>query len=101
MSKSPDIQKWLIPKLRRISLQWKPRAKALKEARVARGRYECAVCYCVSGPKDVDLDHVNPVIDPVTGFVDWNSYIERLFAEDSGFQVLCKPCHHKKTHGNR
>jgi hypothetical protein len=43
------------------------------------------------------VDHIDPVVDPHTGFVDWNTYIERMFCELTGFQVLCFDCHSKKT----
>jgi hypothetical protein len=51
----------------------------------------------VYGNKEISLDHIEPVVDPHLGFVDWNNYIERLFCEASGFQVLCKTCHSAKS----
>lgn len=46
---------------------------------------------------NVFVDHIEPVVNPETGFVSWDEYIERLFVEEDGLQVLCKECHDKKT----
>jgi 5-methylcytosine-specific restriction endonuclease McrA len=85
-------------KLRRISYSWPARQAAYKKARVERGIYECASCQHKFGPKEIQLDHINPVIDPHDGFNDWNDYINRLFVNEDGWQVLCRSCHSYKTH---
>lgn len=43
------------------------------------------------------MDHVLPVVDPVIGFVDWNTYIPRMYPMEDGFQPLCNTCHDVKT----
>lgn len=91
------VKSWLITKLRSASLQWPPKNWAKALARVERGKYKCASCEGIFGNKEVVLDHIEPVIDPEVGFVDWNSYIERLFCQKEGFQVLCQECHDIKT----
>lgn len=45
----------------------------------------------------VHLDHINPVVDVKSGWVDWNSFIDRLFCTAEEFQVLCSTCHDAKT----
>lgn len=45
---------------------------------------------------NIQVDHVIPVIGP-EGFVDWNTFIDRLFTTKDNFQVLCKACHDAKT----
>jgi 5-methylcytosine-specific restriction endonuclease McrA len=92
------LQSWLVQRLRRISYAWPDRQKAYQNARVERGRYKCAICDNIFGPKEVQLDHIVPVIDPHQGFTDWDDYIKRMFVDVSGFQVLCKGCHAIKTH---
>ena len=97
------LKSWLVQKLRRISYQWPARKAAKKAARVSRGKYECAMCKDAGveklyGPKEIVLDHIEPVISVEEGFIDWNNYIVRLFCEESGFQVLCKSCHDIKTY---
>lgn len=76
---------------------WPPRKDAISAARLERGIYKCASCEGRFGPKEIQLDHIIPVVDEETGFIDWNTYIDRLFCEEAGFQVLCKPCHEAKT----
>lgn len=83
--------------LRRASFHWRARTEAMTAARIERGKYKCAMCSGLFGPKEVALDHIKPVVDPKTGFTTWDSYIENLFCEADGFQVICHPCHEVKT----
>jgi hypothetical protein len=99
-----DIQKlfrWLRPKLRRLSYQWPARKDAMRKARKARGLYECAYCNMkgntkLFGPKEISLDHIDPVID-LDGFTTFDEFLTRLFCPESGWQVLCHDCHDEKT----
>lgn len=93
-----DIKRFLIPVLRRASLRWSPRNDAYKNARVERGRYKCASCGDLFPPKEITLDHINPII-PLTGegFTSWDSYISKLFCQSTDYQVLCKICDEQKT----
>lgn len=93
-----NLQHWLVQKIRRISYQYPARKEAIKKARVARGQYKCAGCGGVFKHGEFQLDHVQPVIDPHTGFTDWNSFMERMFCDIDGWQILCKDlCHKYKT----
>lgn len=83
--------------LRRGTFHWRARTEAMTNARVERGRYKCAHCEELFGPKEVDLDHRFPVVDPKTGWVSWDDYIARLFCPADQFDVLCKQCHSNKT----
>jgi 5-methylcytosine-specific restriction endonuclease McrA len=81
--------------------------KALKAAFAGRkknratGRdaahYRCANCRSVYPGKEVQVDHIEPVVDKVVGFKDWDTYIDRMFCGEEGLQILCKKCHAKKT----
>ena len=93
----PNLKKFLIPVLRRATYRWKARDEAYRAARKERGRYECASCKELFGPKEIDMDHVDPVVSLKDGFIDWNTFIDRLFPEVTGWQVLCKLCHELKT----
>ena len=44
------------------------------------------------------MDHIDPVVNPETGFTTFDDYIERMFCGVAGFQVLCKSCHDAKTY---
>lgn len=45
----------------------------------------------------VYVDHIEPVIDPVIGFKDWTTYVERLFCSVDNLQVMCHTCHYFKS----
>lgn len=64
---------------------------------MGRNRYECAKCKAIVPNKAVSIDHVAPCVDPETGFVDFNTYISRLFCDASNLQALCKSCHAAKS----
>ena len=88
---------WLIAQLRRASYKWPERTTAKRKARIERGIYRCNICKGEFPAKSIQLDHRKPVLSPSLGFTDWDNYIKRLFVDSKGFQVLCKPCHQKRT----
>ena len=109
-----QFNSFIISYLRKASAVWKPKLNCIKNARVARGLYLCALCgkivpASIQGVfktgerkgkpkriKNITADHINPVVDPKKGFVDWNTYIDRLFLED-GWQASCYNCHINKS----
>lgn len=86
----------LLSALRKFSKWWAPAGNVKDKSRIARGMYQCTCCSKIVGPKEIKVDHIDPVI-PVTGFVDWNDVVERLFCEESGLQAICVECHKVKT----
>lgn len=98
---------FIVAVLRAGTRRWPPKYEALHEAKTEKkknektGRiaqhYVCALCDCEFTSKDIEVDHIDPVVDPAKGFKDWNTYIKRLFCEKSNLQVVCKPCHKVKT----
>lgn len=52
---------------------------------------------CGSKVDKLHADHILPVVNPETGFVDWNQYIDRMFCGATGLQVICEECHAKKS----
>lgn len=97
-SSKPSIIHFLKNKLRRASYSWPPLREAMQNARVERGKYKCAICGGIFGPKEINRDHIEPVEDPHTGFIDWNTYISRLFCGAEGIQIICKADHNIKTY---
>lgn len=123
--KKQAVKSWMTFKLRGLSLQWKPKNWAKQDARVERGKYKCADCGEIFGPKDIALDHIEPVIplekyDDITeeiakneklreltktenddkrfrDFFDLFIRMSRMFVQKEGFQVLCHSCHEIKT----
>jgi len=93
-----DIKRrFIIQHLRRASYKWPPRNEAKKKAKVSRGYYRCAICKEVFHYKQMQLDHIIPIIPVTTGWISYNDFIKRLFCESLGFQYLCKPDHKEKT----
>lgn len=92
-----NIRPFIIQVLRSASVRWPSRNEALKRARKSRGVYECAECAGLFKKKQISLDHVSPVIETAIGWVNFDTFIHRLFCEPEGFQVLCDSCHSIKT----
>lgn len=93
--------KYVYNALRRASLKtskevWNARQVALRDARIERGVYLCAHCNGRFGPKEIDVDHILPVI-PLNGSKSFDEIIPRLFCDSDNLQVLCKPCHKTKS----
>jgi 5-methylcytosine-specific restriction endonuclease McrA len=96
MKKPTPVKAFIIATLRRASYRWRGRSEAVKLARRDRGLYECASCKNLFRNKEYCVDHISPIV-PVTGFDSWDGFIERLFCEADGFQILCYPCHDLKS----
>lgn len=62
-----------------------------------RVHFRCAGCRECFKREEVRVDHIAPVVCPLTGFQDWDVYVTRLFCESSKLQVLCEACHDVKT----
>jgi 5-methylcytosine-specific restriction endonuclease McrA len=62
--------------------------------------FKCATCKKLFPRTGVQVDHRVPVVGE-SGFVDWNTYIDRMFCKQSNLQVLCKKCHKEKTNRER
>lgn len=93
-----NLKSRIVNQLRRLFL-WHPGLKEVRNrTRIERGRYWCDGCGLAFGSKEMRCDHIEPVVDPATGFQDWNTYISRMFdVIPDGIQHLCKSCHAIKT----
>lgn len=72
------------------------RKQALAAASSSAG-YTCNKCSKVVSENEIAVDHIKPVVDPQAGFVDWSTFMERLFCEADNLSVICKSCHRIKT----
>lgn len=107
----PRIKGFIIGVLRAGMRRWPPKyeakakAKTEKKVNPATKRvaqfYRCAKCKEEFTSTNVEVDHKKPVVDPAVGFVDWNTFIDRLFITSKGLQVLCKSCHKQKSDKER
>lgn len=86
--------------------RWAPISEVQKEARVARGLYECAGCkeHVPNTVRDgrrrvqnIFVDHIDPVVDPEVGFTTWDDFISKMYCEKDNLQLLCKACHDIKS----
>ena len=100
---TPSRKKAFITTLLRSGFsRWPPKYITLKAAFLDKqinpktGRiasfYKCAICDASFIAKDVQVDHINPVVG-YQGFTSWDDFIDRLFCESDNLRVLCKPCH--------
>ena len=69
-------------------------------AKVDAVEHLCEICNqwkrSSKGSKVV-VDHIDPVVDPIIGFVDLNTYFNRLWCSRSNLQKICGECHRIKT----
>ena len=86
--------------LRSAFQKWSPKHQAKNAAKVAYNTYVCASCDGWFGSKQVQVDHIVPA-GRLSQFDDLPGFVERMFCEAEGFQVLCKECHLVKTKGER
>ena len=93
--------------LRGATLKWTLRNEVKKAAKVykvvglfkngkpkKRVFFRCKKCGEDFKDKEVQVDHIRPV-GKFSG--NWDEYINRMFCPRANLQVLCKPCHDKKT----
>lgn len=105
------IRMFIVGVLRAGARRWPNKHETLRDAYVGKkenkktGRkamhYRCNSCKGEFPSSDVNVDHIIPVVDPLVGFIDWNTYIDRLFCSKENLQVLCSECHNKKTNEER
>ena len=104
--KSPEVYLFLIIKahLRRIFGRSPAHYAAMN--RVKRTTYvgkdkmvffRCACCGCEFMRKDIQIDHIEPVIPIDRSVISYDELVKRLFVSADGLQVLCKPCHKNKS----
>ena len=90
--------------LRQKSRWWKPITQCKHKARRAykgpnkrqKFEYQCKQCQQWFAEKNVNVDHITPAGTLRTA-ADLPEFVERLFCEIDGLQVLCSTCHDKKT----
>lgn len=94
--------------LRNKSRWWKPIAQCKLDARRKykgtnkrqQWEYQCAQCSEWFSEKNINVDHRIPAGQLQSG-KDLEGFVERLFCEADGLQVLCVSCHDVKTKNER
>lgn len=64
-------------------------------------QYQCALCSLWTKSTEVSVDHIHPVVSVEEGFIDFNTFVTRLFCSKENLQVICNVCHEKKTYKER
>jgi 5-methylcytosine-specific restriction endonuclease McrA len=105
------FRSFVISALRAASRRWPVKWSVLKAALVGKTvnaktgklaqHYKCNECKANFPAADVVVDHIDPVVDTMKGFTTWDDYVDRMFVEAEGLQVLCKQCHKTKTDTER
>ena len=90
------LKNFVIATLRRATYRWPYKNAVKSKNRIERGLYKCDSCLKAYGPKEVHVDHIDPVVN-VTGFTTWDDYINKLFVRTDKMQVLCIQCHENKS----
>lgn len=99
------FKSFVVNQLRSATRKWGPIGQCEKEARTRRGFYRCACCEqeipatVKEGRKRSNnkfVDHIKPAV-PVTGWTNFDDYINNLFCEVENLQLLCKKCHDEKS----
>lgn len=101
-------RRYVVNKLRQISRYWPYKNKAKNAAKQQvqcgfykngkpkyKNKYKCN--HCKDLFDNVEMDHIQPVVNTNDGFRDWNTYINGILCLDSNFQALCENCHSIKT----
>ena len=106
--------------LEKIWVHCPERTKAKKRAKIDTALYKCEIKSCNKAVYDgvsdknyqktvekwpkhdiirgvIEIDHIDPVIDPKNGFVDWNTYMERRWVPAECYQAICRECHLEKS----
>lgn len=108
-----DDIKYLYNSLRKASITWEGRKEVLRRSRqkvfvrrakngnaVYKYQWQCAICFAWKlNESELEVDHIKE-IGGITEFNgDWNEVIGKMFPRpvEDHLQVLCIPCHKKKT----
>ena len=105
-----DIRKknFIVQALRRASYRWEGRWQAENRSKIVREikgtrkfyDYYCEQCGIIAPKSETQMDHIEPIVNPKTGFQGFNDeYMDRFFPYKEGWQRLCKSCHDIKSLG--
>lgn len=92
-ARSPKVRETLMKVRREVPKYNKDGTRAKRDA----VQYLCAVCQEWVSSTKIEVDHIEPVIDPSVGFVDWNTYVERIDCDVDNLRPICTTCHKNKT----
>ncbi len=104
-----NLKNRIVQQMRRLFFYSPIRREALEKVKtIKNGKtlFKCAVTNKLFPITDVAVDHIEPCVNPKDGFVNWDTFINRLFCvtkwlplewDSSLLQVISKVEHAKKT----
>jgi len=92
-----NVKNYIKAALRRTWGRSKQRTSALRAAKVSYGKYRCAHCNGIFRRKEINVDHRIAV----GRFQTFDIFIERLFCDAKGLDVVCVGCHKLKSKADR
>lgn len=62
-------------------------------------RYKCSVCNESFGQREVNVDHIEPIVPIGIASKDmsWDEIVSRTFCSEENLQVICTECHKLKS----
>ena len=96
-ARSPVVREVMLKVRREVPKYNKDGGRSKKDS----VQYQCAITGEWVGSTHVQVDHKVPVIAEDGTFVDWNTFIERLFCAPEHLQVVSKAAHQLKTNAER
>ena len=98
---TPKQRAYIFAAARKI-WRWSAERRAVKARCLLDGAAGVWVCeQCWETTEKIEIDHVEPVIDPAVGFQGFDVYYARLFVGADKMQGLCHECHQNKTKEER
>lgn len=104
-----SLYSFLLPRLRRLSIQWPARNEVFKRVRLELEdgfykngnpkvivRYKCESCGQTKPADEIEIDHKTPISN-FAAHGSWDSYLNALFCSSENLQALCVSCHDQKS----
>ena len=71
---------------------------AMQRVKIESNQYRCEGCKGIFKLREVQVDHIEPVVDPEKGWCGLQEFAYRLYCPSTGLQVLCQDkCHLEKS----
>lgn len=87
--KAPNPITFAKTALRGAFRKWYAGNEASKRCRVSRGNYRCEGCGEIMKRKDLQIDHIKPVVDIKDGYRNLEEWAYRLLVPPEDLQMLC------------
>ena len=97
MKKPRSLKSMLLSAIGRVWMFWPARLEVKRRCKVPNktGWWKCEKCG--QEREKLEVDHIQPVILPETGFTTWDMYIASKFVEADKLSGVCHDCHQKKS----